>query len=677
MAGSQRFEESMAALAAQVAAKPMADGQSGGASPISIAVSEEARPPRKKLKAASPAPTATLLILDDDEDQIKLLCKTMGPTGYAATCFTSAEAALGALREQPFDLVLTDLVMPGMDGIAFLRAAREIEPDLVGILMTAQDIADSTLQAMRASVQDLLIKPFSISAVLPVLERALNVRRLRQENVHLQQAVGIYELSMVIRLTLDFEAVLQKLADAAMAHAQVRSVSMLLPTHDGSALRVAVSRGEHAERDLGKRIPFSQALAHWVQRSLKRVSRLNELADLEPPSLITFLQLPDSVSIPMLAGGTLVGILNFTPKNPGRQISPTQIKALNILAGAGATALTSASLFDQMRSAEARYRSLAESAGDIIFRYELHPGTHLEYVNPAVTSIIGYSPAQLYAGPELLQKIIHPDDHQLYEKILAGGFSSGSTVSFRCIHRNGSTVWLEQRSNLVRDPEGRLIAVEGIARDITERRLLEDQLRQSQKMEAMGLLAAGVAHDFNNLLTVILGYSDLILSDDKPAAGIAEKLAQVKRAAEQAGALTRQLLTFGRSQLIELKILNLNSVVANSSKILRRTIGEDIAVIINPQTTLGNIKADAAQVEQILMNLAVNARSAMPQGGEITIETRNVTVEESCTAEFLAGHPGPHVMLALSDTGCGMEAATMARMFEPFYTTKELGQGTG
>ena len=202
----------------------------------------------------------------------------------------------------------------------------------------------------------------------------------------------IYELSMVIRLTLDRDAVVQKVVDAAMGHNQVSGVSMLLPVEDEKMLRVAAARGENAERDEGKRIPFSPAISRWVQRSLKRVSRLNELADTQAAWPLSLHQMPGSASIAMLSGGRLVGILNFTSKNPGRPVSSEQIKAMNILAGAAASALESASLLEQLRSAERRYRSLAESAADIISRYELYPEPHVSYVNPAFASVAGYSP---------------------------------------------------------------------------------------------------------------------------------------------------------------------------------------------------------------------------------------------------------------------------------------------
>jgi two-component system, cell cycle sensor histidine kinase and response regulator CckA len=324
-----------------------------------------------------------------------------------------------------------------------------------------------------------------------------------------------------------------------------------------------------------------------------------------------------------------------------------------------------------------RNERLEESAADIIFRLELYPQPRVAYINPAATSIVGYSPEEHYADPGLFLRIIHPDDRGLIEPLFLGSASSDSTVTLRCVHRNGNQIWLEQHNRLVHDPDGRPIAIEGIARDITERKHLQEQLHQSQKMEAIGLLVGGVAHDFNNLLNVIIGYSDLILSNDQPAAPIVEKIAEVRKAGNSAAALVQQLLAFGRRQVVQATVLAIDKVVESSSNMLRRIIGNNIEFVTASDAGLGSIRADAGQIEQILMNLVVNAKGAMPQGGRITIETQNILVDKTSPGVTLAGGSGPFVMLAVSDTGCGMDASTQARMFEPFYTTKEPGKGTG
>jgi len=216
-----------------------------------------------------------------------------------------------------------------------------------------------------------------------------------------------------------------------------------------------------------------------------------------------------------------------------------------------------------------------------------------------------------------------------------------------------------------------------VAQDISERRHLELQLRQSQKMEAVGRLAGGVAHDFNNLLMVIKGHTELLLGALTPGDSIARKIEQIDRSADRATTLTRQLLAFSRLQVLQPQIINLNSVVEEMGKLLPRLIGEDIELILRPDQKLGTIRADASQMEQVIMNLAVNSRDAMPTGGKLLIGTRNCDLDQSYTASHPLMKPGSYVLLDVTDTGTGMDEETQAHIFEPFFTTKEKGKGTG
>jgi nitrogen-specific signal transduction histidine kinase/CheY-like chemotaxis protein len=212
---------------------------------------------------------------------------------------------------------------------------------------------------------------------------------------------------------------------------------------------------------------------------------------------------------------------------------------------------------------------------------------------------------------------------------------------------------------------------------VTEKRRLEQQLRQAQKMEAVGRLAGGVAHDFNNILGVIMGYADIVSRRLPRGDALAGKVAEILKAADRAAGLTRQLLAFSRKQILQPRVLDLNSVMGDMDKMLRRLIGEDVELKTRLQEHLGSVMADPGQMEQVIMNLAVNARDAMPEGGSLLLETRDVELDESYVQVHPSTRSGPHVMLAVSDTGCGMDQETMARIFEPFFTTKDQGKGTG
>jgi PAS domain S-box-containing protein len=257
-------------------------------------------------------------------------------------------------------------------------------------------------------------------------------------------------------------------------------------------------------------------------------------------------------------------------------------------------------------------------------------------------------------------------------------------IEVRFTRRDGTSMWAFVDASPVIDDEGQVAGALAMVTDVTARieadqarQRLEDQLRQAQKMEAIGRLAGGVAHDFNNVLSVILSYAELSLGDLKPSDPIRDNLEEIHKAAKRAAGLTRQLLMFGRQQVLEPRVLDLNDVLADVDKMLRRVLGADIDLVCVPATGLGYVRADVGSLEQVLMNLVVNARDAMPTGGKLTLETANVTLDEDDARAHPGATPGPHVMLAVTDTGIGMDRATLARVFEPFFTTKPKGKGTG
>lgn len=299
--------------------------------------------------------------------------------------------------------------------------------------------------------------------------------------------------------------------------------------------------------------------------------------------------------------------------------------------------------------------------------------------NPAAERIFGFEKDEVLGMGPPYEKIVpvsfQAEVEPLLARIQAGDMSAHSVNPN--LTKDGRTITCEWFNTPLLDEDGRFTGLLCLAQDLTERLLLEEQLRQAQKMEAFGQLAGGVAHDFNNLLTIINGYSDIVLEALPPGDSNRELLVEVHKAGQRSAGLTRQLLAFSRQQVLALRVLDLNTVVGDTASMLRRVIGEDVKLSTATASGLWPVKADPGQIEQILLNLAVNARDAMPTGGKLTIETSNIELDEFYTASHPEARAGSHVLLAVSDTGCGMSAAVRSKIFEPFFTTKEPGKGTG
>lgn len=328
-----------------------------------------------------------------------------------------------------------------------------------------------------------------------------------------------------------------------------------------------------------------------------------------------------------------------------------------------------------LRRSEARYRSLVQSSVYGIYRSSLE-GRFLD-VNPALITMLGYSSAEevLLLDPEK-DVFAQPEEHaRLIDEFRRTGRLDGFEVKWK--RKDGGAITVRVSGRAVSSADEPADVLEAIAEDVTDRRALEDQFRQAQKMEAVGRLAGGVAHDFNNLLMVISGYAEVILSELELNHPLREKGRAIQQAADRATTLTRQLLAFSRKQLLELKVVDVNAIVHDMERLLRPLIGENVEFVTVFCPEAAQTRADAGQLEQVLMNLVVNAKDAMPSGGRLTIQTQNTVVDESHRRGQQFIRPGRYVMLSVSDTGMGMDKETQSRIFEPFFTTKEKGKGTG
>ncbi|HEX9374234.1 MAG TPA: response regulator [Roseiflexaceae bacterium] len=331
-----------------------------------------------------------------------------------------------------------------------------------------------------------------------------------------------------------------------------------------------------------------------------------------------------------------------------------------------------------LRRAEARYRDLFENANDMIYTRDLVG--NFTSVNGMSEQLTGYTRAELLAMN--IEQLVAPG-HRWFSREDLAQSSTNTSEELELVRKDGQRVWVEINARLISE-DGQPVGVQGIARDIgerrraeEERRQLEDQLLQAQKMESIGTLAGGVAHDFNNMLTAIIGNIQLVLEDTPRDSADYPLLEEIEKAATRATSLTRQLLTFSRRQPIERRTIDLNTTISELSQMLRRIIGEDVQIEMRLAPNMSPVFADPAQVQQVVMNLAVNARDAMPNGGRLLIATGELTLDELACRNYPWTCPGPYAQLIVSDTGIGIDAETLHRIFEPFFTTKERGKGTG
>jgi PAS domain S-box-containing protein len=384
----------------------------------------------------------------------------------------------------------------------------------------------------------------------------------------------------------------------------------------------------------------------------------------------------DWLGVPLKAGSSTFGVVVVQSYSGSARFSQKDKEILQFVSQQLASAIEYKRNEEALRRSEARYRSLVQSAVYGIYRSSLE-GRFFD-VNPALITMLGYDSAEEVLALDPKSDVFLDPSEQAR---VMGEFQRGArldNVEVRWKRKDGSAITVRLSGRVVNSPEETAEVVEIIAEDITERRVLENQFRQAQKMEAVGRLAGGVAHDFNNLLMVISGYTEVLLEHTRKSNPLYPKIEAIHQATDRATTLTRQLLAFSRKQLLELKVVDLNVIVEDMERLLRPLIGENIELQTQLARDLGRTRADAGQIEQVIMNLVVNSKDAMPNGGKITIQSGNAQLKhDDLGREYSYIKPGDYVVLSVSDTGHGMDKETQLRIFEPFFTTKEKGKGTG
>ncbi len=645
-----------------------------------------------------------VLLVDDDPMQRKLARLALGHAGFDVIVAEDGNAALRLASESRPDAVVSDVLMPEMDGFTLCQALRKdaVLASVPVVLMSAHYLEPGDRElaaqcgasryisrshgfdAVVSAVLDVIDAP--AAAFVSVPDEALQEEHLRRvaHQLALQTGMG---LSLARRVSLQASAlsVLEVLSDTLAGQLDPENAldDTLAKCLDATGLSVgAILLFDESGPLKVKAHVGSKAHLRWEDHSML----LNSIsagtlvipsveAGAQGDQLLGALSAGSGLVVPIIAREEALGVLllaSNTSDLAGTE-AESAVRAARSVSMQLGQALALARTFSKLGSAEQRYRALFENARDAIGILD-HEGVVLE-ANQGWETLIGLPLGQI-VGHHLSD--FAPGvwaDATPHDPIVGAPQEGASSLLISIQQPGGGVVQVEVSRTAVE--VGGTSYVLLVGRDVSERLRLEEQLLQSQKMEAVGRLAGGIAHDFNNLLSVILSLGEILLADMKIGDPMRADIQQIHKAGERAAGLTKQLLAFSRQQVIEPKVIDLNEVLAGIHDLLERLLGADVDFMVLPAPHLGRVRADPGTIGQVIMNLVVNARDAMPTGGKLTVETANVVLDDACARQHLGVKAGPHVMLAVSDSGTGMDKATVARVFEPFFTTKEQGKGTG
>jgi two-component system cell cycle sensor histidine kinase/response regulator CckA len=604
-----------------------------------------------------------ILLVDDDPAQLKLGRLHLLEAGFSVETAAGVDEAILKAKATQVDAILCDVVMEPFDGFTLCRRLRE-QPELASVpvvLASAHyDVQSDEPLALHVGASALVLRTSDfvseIRALRSSLQRGAGHAQPQFDNgmlqVHLQK--GAQELAKLVTRARRADVRYRSLFESA-----IDAISVLTP----EGIIVEANRrwqdvlmippeqliGRHV-RDLSARGHENDNTARFL-KSVEEGGGRDEAVPLKRADGVT-VYMEFSTNVVQLDGGPLVFCI-------GRDVTERVLSAR------------------ALEAAEEKYRSLVERMPEAVWTADGE--LRITYISPNVVNVCG-STAQEFCAEDLAARLarIHPEDLELARRAFEGLVKDGKPfdIEYRRMRKDGVWGWIRNRAIVTFDRDGKRGA-EGLISDVTDRRQLEEQLRHAQKMEAIGTLAGGIAHDFNNMLNVLLGYTMMLLEGMPSHHPMHEALSEMKRAGERSADLTHQLLAFSRQKPPVVQVVDLNESIVSVEKLARRLVGEDIAIVTRLSPERCKVSADLGQIEQVIMNLTVNSRDAMPAGGTLTFETAVETLGVGSAEPLGEVKPGCYAMLGVTDTGVGMNGETQARIFEPFFTTKEFGKGTG
>lgn len=621
-----------------------------------------------------------ILIIDDSQQICALLAEYVLPElGYTSAIANTGRQGLNRLRQRLPDLILLDLQLPDISGLDLLRLIAQEGYDVPVILMTAHGSEGIAVEAFRLGARNYLIKPFSEAEAQAVIDQALRERRLKREKElltrNLQQRIKeltvLYSIGQSVSSLLDLEELLERIVEAAVYITRAEEGFLLLRDVQANELYLRAAKNLGEQRAQRMRMPIEDSLAGQVIRSGKPV-RLDKASAGGSLKVKTGFLVRAILQVPLTVGNSVIGVLAVDNQQAEWSFSENDQYLLLALADYAAIAIENARLYSEVKHSEVRYRDLFANAYDLIFTLDRQ--LRIQSINKVGATLTGYAEAQLLGRP--LHEIAVAEAWEAAEHRFADLLIGNPIAPFelQLRRRDDDRLVLEVSARLLSEQGGHE-GIHCIARNLTERRRLEEQLIHSEKLSAIGQLVAGVAHELNNPLTSISGYTQLMLRDTGLRDDVRDDLKHINTQAERAARIVQNLLVFAREHRPERSTVNLNEVFRNTLSLRAYQLRVDnITVVTELDPELPTTIADPFQLQQVILNLINNAHHAITERGGPGVLTLRTYVASPPAGDVPAK---PMLVIEVRDTGVGIAARDLNRIFDPFYTTKPVGQGTG